>query len=135
MYRFLILVLIAHAAIAIPHHKMQQRVSGAASAYAAAKRLPSDSLHARIAAYAKANRLTITRNKILVEIFLTDSSGAFERRLSRYGIRRDNYFGRVNDRVQALVPLRRLYALARDPHVRWIQPPTSPRPQRSHSIH
>src|SRR5579872_6531625 len=61
-----------------------------------------------IAAYARRHSLTVKAEKVLVEILVADTSAAFVAGLSRFGILHDRSFGRINHRIQALVPITRL---------------------------
>lgn len=118
-----------------PHHKLQDRLASAAAYYSSIKNSSADTLTTRLSKYAKDNRLTFIDNKILVEIFVADTSAAFLKRLSKFGITKDKGFGRLNYRVQALVSPGQLIALSKDRHVRWVQPPGTPHTQSKSAVH
>ncbi|HZV13081.1 MAG TPA: S8 family serine peptidase, partial [Candidatus Kapabacteria bacterium] len=79
-----------------------------------------------VQAYAAGRQLTMVDNNVLVEFFVRDTSMLTDAYLSTFGITRNSYFGRINKRVQALVPVDRLDQLAADPNVNWVQPPARP---------
>ncbi|HET7153005.1 MAG TPA: S8 family peptidase [Candidatus Kapabacteria bacterium] len=76
--------------------------------------------------YAAYRRLTMVNNDVLVEFFVRDTSMLSDSYLSQFGIVRNSYYGKINKRVQALVPMSRLEQLAGDGNVNWVQPPARP---------
>jgi subtilisin family serine protease len=73
---------------------------------------------------ASRHRLNVKSNRVVVVCLLADTSSRSVARILRtYGLVRDTYFGRLDDRLQVRVRLDRLEALARDTAIRWVQPP------------
>jgi subtilisin family serine protease len=76
-----------------------------------------------ITAYAKALHLMTVANNVFVEFFASDTAAINDAFLAKYGIAHDSYFGRIKNRVQAMVPATQLNKLAEDSAVNWVQPP------------
>ena len=106
--------------------KLEHRLNDALTYYASQKSQSPATCAANTESYGVANRLTIKQNKILVEMFLADTSAAYFRRLTSLGIIRDQWYGRLNRRLQALVPMDKLNGLAAEAKINWIQSPSRP---------
>ena len=108
--------------------KCDHQLNDASVYYKAQKSLAPSTCAANTAAYGAANRLTVRTTTSSLKFSSSDTSAAYLKRLTAFRVLHDQWYGRLNRRLQALVPLDKLNTLAAESKVNWIQSPSRPHP-------